>query len=239
MANTSFEIDRLVNMGVKREKIFVLGTGVDIEPFVNVSVESINLFKKKLELPETAIIIGYVGRIEITKNVLLVIKAFEKIADILDNVYLLIAGSGNEYVDEIKSYCLQIHDKVRSRIRLHLNFFTEEKAVLFNSIDVFVLPSHNESFGLVFLEAWSCKKPVIGISTGAVRNVIDDGVDGLLSNINDEESLAEKLMILIRDKSLRERMGEAGFNKVKDRYTWQIIVSRLRTCYSEAAGNKN
>lgn len=231
LANTHFEIDRLVKQGVKKDKIFVLGTGVDMEPFLNVSDTTITRFKNDHKIPEGVLVIGYVGRIEVTKNVLLLIKAFEKVSQVIDNVYLVIAGSGNEYVSELKKYCFQLPDTISNRIKFHINFSAEEKAVIFSSIDVFVLPSHNESFGLVFLEAWSCKKPVIGAAIGAVQNVINEGKDGLLMKINDVHSLSEKLLLLLSDAELRRSMGEAGYTKVKENYTWDIIVSRLRSCY--------
>jgi glycosyltransferase involved in cell wall biosynthesis len=91
----------------------------------------------------------------------------------------------------------------------------------------------------VFLEAWSCKKPVIGTSIGAIRNVISDEKDGLLINVNDEIHLAVQLGRLINNKTLRDDLGEAGFNKVKENYTWDIIVSRLRKCYVDGLNQSN
>ncbi|MDB5248670.1 MAG: glycosyltransferase family 4 protein [Segetibacter sp.] len=235
LANTSFEIERLVKLGVRREKIMVLGAGVDMEPFLNVDSESVQQYRKELGIPGDGLLIGYIGRIEFTKNVLLVIKAFEKISTKFQNTYLLIAGSGNGYVSVIKEYCSRLPQTVQSRIKWRVSFAVEEKPLIFHSLDILVLPSHNESFGLVFLEAWSCKKPVIGVDIGSVRHVITDGKDGLLMNIDDEESLSEKLGELIKDDALRTTMGKNGFEKVKEKYTWSKIVARLRRFYEEGA----
>jgi glycosyltransferase involved in cell wall biosynthesis len=239
LANTVYEKNRLIKSGVKPEKIFVLGVGVDMKEFTSVDAADITVFKRNIGLPTDALLIGYVGRIEKTKNVFLLIKAFEKIANQFPHTYLLIAGSTSNYVDELKAYSQQLPKEISERIKWQLNFPVERKALLFNSLDILVLPSHNESFGIVFLEAWSCKKPVIGTSIGAVRDVIADGVDGLLMEIDNEVSLAEKLVKLITDETLRKTMGENGFRKVKENYTWDIIVSRLRQCYinGEAANN--
>jgi glycosyltransferase involved in cell wall biosynthesis len=239
LANTSFEIERLVGMGVKREKIFVLGAGVDMELFLNIEHHLIKSFKDKLGVPDDGLLIGYVGRIEATKSVHLVIKAFEKICLENDKAYLLIAGSGGNYVEELKHYCSQLSPDINSRIKWQVNFKAEEKPIIFSCLDVFVLPSQNESFGLVFLEAWSCKKPVVGASIGAVRHVIQDGVDGLLMEINDHQSLASQLIKLLNDKALRTSMGENGFNKVRNNYTWDVIVARLRQCYINGVQQQN
>lgn len=234
LANTAYEKSRMIKSGVKPEKIFVLGVGVDMQPFVDVDIENVVAFRKEIAVPPGALLIGYAGRIERTKNILLLIKAFEKIAVRFTEVYLLIAGSGNDYVAELKSYCNGLPVEILSRIKWQVNFQMEKKALVFNSMDILVLPSHNESFGIVFLEAWSCKKPVIGVSIGAVRDVISDRVDGLLMDMDSESSLVEKLTTLIGNETLRKTMGENGFAKVKENYTWDIITCRLRQCYLNA-----
>lgn len=236
LANTAFEKRNMVQLGVQPEKIFVIGSGVDMKPFIEVDEHKIKAFRKETGVPEQSVLIGFAGRIEKTKNVLLLIKAFEKVAPKSSEIVLLIAGSASDYVNELKAYCQSLPPAIGQRIKWKLNFSTEEKAVVFNSIDILVLPSYNESFGLVFLEAWSCKKPVIGAAIGAVKDVIDDGIDGLLMEINDEASLADKLTNLIENVALRKTMGENGFAKVKAHYTWDIITARLRQCYM-GAGN--
>jgi glycosyltransferase involved in cell wall biosynthesis len=233
LANTTYEKERLQKIGVNPEKIFVLGTGVNIDDFIT-NPADVFMYKKSIGIPEKAIVIGYIGRIERPKNVVLLIKSFLEIAKKYDNVYLLIGGSANTHLDELKEYCSAYPPNILDRIKWISNFSFEEKSLIFNTLDILVLTSHNESFGLVFLEAWSCKKPVIGTSIGAIRNVISNEVDGLLIDINNVESLSKQLLRLINDKTLRDTMGENGYNKVKENYTWDIIVSRLRKCYLDA-----
>lgn len=238
-ANTAYEKSRMITSGVKPEKVFVLGVGVDMEPFINVEPCQVKAFRKELSVPEDGLVIGYAGRIEKTKNVLLLIKAFENVACRAANAHLLIAGSGSDYVAELQEYCNRLPKQITARIKWQINFADEKKATVFNSLDILVLPSGNESFGIVFLEAWSCKKAVIGTSIGAVKDVISDGVDGFLMQIDNQASLEEKLTRLIEDEELRKVMGEQGFEKVKQNYTWDIITSRLRKCYVDGTPEKN
>jgi glycosyltransferase involved in cell wall biosynthesis len=237
LANTEYEKYRLEKLGVNATKIFILGTGVNMNDLIAAD-KGVYTFKEKIGIPGGALVIGYVGRIERTKNVLLLIKSFCKIAIENKNIYLLLAGSANVHMEELQSYCSSFPGNIVSRIKWCNNFSLEEKPLIFNAIDILVLPSHNESFGIVFLEAWSCKKPVIGTSIGAVSNVISNGKDGLLMNVNDEESLADQLLKLINDKALRDTMGENGYQKVKENYTWDVIVSKLRQCYLNALTGK-
>ena len=234
IANTRFEKARMERLGVMPQKIFVLGCGVDMQPFLDSKDAETTAFKIRLNIPPKALLLSYVGRIEKTKSVRIVIEAFDKIANQFPNAFLLIAGTRSEYSDELKLVCEQLSPPVSSRIKWLTPFDSSDKAILFNSIDVLVLPSKNESFGIVFLEAWSSKKPVIGASIGAVCDVVNDGVDGLLAVVDDANDFANKMSILLSDEPLRKSMGENGFNKVAENYTWDIIVARLRKCYVDA-----
>ena len=234
IANTHFEQERMIKYGVDKDKTFVLGCGVELSDFEINDQSVVRQFKKDLGIPENALLTGYIGRLEKTKNVHLIIAAFAKLNENISESYLLIAGTGSNYVEDLKNIVSQLSPNVSSRIKFLTEFDQSKKASLFNSLDVLVLPSKNESFGLVFLEAWSCKKPVIGTSIGAVRDVVTDGYDGLIVAPDDVDDLAEKMSILLSDKNLRERLGENGFQKVKEKYTWDIIVSKLRSCFTRA-----
>ena len=230
IANTNYEKLRLIEAGINPEKIKVLGVGVD-EKIFEVDQSDVTAYRKDLNIPGGALLIAYAGRIEKTKNVKILIDAFVQINKEHPDVYLLIAGAGGDYADELKTYCNALPVAVQEKIRWKINFDISEKALLFNSMDILVLPSNNESFGIVFLETWACKKPVIGADIGAVRHVISEGEDGLLMQVNDKESLCSKLNLLITNHQLRISMGAKGFEKVKKNYTWDIITQKLRQCY--------
>jgi len=233
LANTHYEKNRLVKAGIPQKKIMVLGVGVDAEAF-DIDEEQVAAYRKDLDVPEDAVVIAYAGRIEKQKNILILLRSFEKLATENKKVYLLIAGSGNEYVEHLRQFADTMDEDITKRIKWRVNFELTEKAALFHSIDILVLPSNNESFGIVFLEAWICRKPVVGAAIGAVKDVIKENVDGLLMKINDVDSLAEQLRKLVNDKALRAKLGEAGYRKVKENYTWDIITARLRECYTNA-----
>jgi glycosyltransferase involved in cell wall biosynthesis len=97
--------------------------------------------------------------------------------------------------------------------------------------DLFVLPSGQESFGIAFVEAWSCAKPVIGARVGAVSSLIDEGRDGLLFSADDPDSMAGTICRLLADEALRRRLGAAGRQKVLGNFTWEIVTDRVRQAY--------
>ncbi|UCC65356.1 MAG: glycosyltransferase family 4 protein, partial [Anaerolineae bacterium] len=95
-------------------------------------------------------------------------------------------------------------------------------------------PSEFESFGLAYVEAWACGKPVIGTRAGAIPSVLQLGTDGLLVPPRNASALADAVTCLLEDESLRHRLGEQGRQKVLKHYTWETVVARFRQVYGQA-----
>jgi glycosyltransferase involved in cell wall biosynthesis len=97
--------------------------------------------------------------------------------------------------------------------------------------DVLCVPSTQESFGGVFTEAWVLGRPVIGGDTPAVREVIDDGIDGFVVN-QDADQVAERVLAVVSDPSGAARMGAAGRTKVAERYSWPALAAKTERIYA-------
>jgi glycosyltransferase involved in cell wall biosynthesis len=115
---------------------------------------------------------------------------------------------------------------------VHIGPFDEtEKGSIFDAFDVLALPSKEESFGIAYLEAWACRKPVIGARTGPIRCVVDEGIDGLLVDPDDADDIARAIIELLSDSNMRERMGRSGHAKTVTHYTWDKIIDRVERLY--------
>ncbi|MEQ1844379.1 MAG: glycosyltransferase family 4 protein, partial [Nitrospira sp.] len=149
---------------------------------------------------------------------------------------LLIAGPSppSSELDELRLHELTSFE--RSRVIHICDFKDSDKASIFDALDVFVLPSVGESFGIAYLEAWVCGKPVIGADIGPTRDVIQNGVDGLLAKPDDPNDVAEKIVELLLDQRKREQMGQNGRAKTLARYTWDRIIDRMENIYCAVAG---
>jgi glycosyltransferase involved in cell wall biosynthesis len=97
--------------------------------------------------------------------------------------------------------------------------------------DIFCLPSEQESFGGVYTEAWSYGKPVIGCDIPAVRDVIIDGVTGLLTRPGDVSDLALHINQLLTDSQLRDQLGDNGRHNVERLYSWPRIADDTERIY--------
>lgn len=226
IANTEFERQELIKYGVDQHRIMTIGTGIDVENF-QLDDNELNNFKQQHGIREDDILIGYIGRLVKGKGVGILLDSFRKLYDGNKNVKLLLAGGTTTYVAEIR----QVIQAEQLPVILMENFDERFKPILYNSLDVFVLASQSESFGVVFLEAWACRKPVIGARMGAVSSLLNEGTDSLLFTPGDVEDLTHQLRKLIGDKNLCTRFGENGYKKVIKNYTWPVIVKRYRDAY--------
>jgi len=86
--------------------------------------------------------------------------------------------------------------------------------------DVFVMPSRQEGFGIVFLEAMGFGKPVVAAAFGGATDIVIDGQTGCLVEYGDVDTLADRLISILRDADLRGRLGTAGRERVETTYTF-------------------
>jgi glycosyltransferase involved in cell wall biosynthesis len=137
----------------------------------------------------------------------------------------------------LESLITQLPPEQRQRITLMTSFTQEEKIDAVAGCDIFAMLSSHEAFGLVFLEAWACRKPVIAANIGALPSVVNEGVDGVLARYDDPASTAQAIIDLWHNTPLRQRMGMAGYAKVVQHYTWDIVTQAFRDTYEYAIHN--
>ncbi len=226
ISNTEFEKNEMIAYGVKPHKIVNIGTGIDVESFACNETE-VTVFKKRHGINDTDIVVGFVGRLVKGKGAGILLDAFRKLHKQDTRAKLLLAGGTTDYVPVIKKAMLE----EKLPIILIEDFDDSFKPVLYNTLDIFVLPSQSESFGVVFLEAWACRKPVIGTNMGAIAALVKEGHDGLLFAAGDAESLLQKITILINNKNTREELGENGHKKTVANYNWPTVVKKYRDAY--------
>jgi glycosyltransferase involved in cell wall biosynthesis len=97
---------------------------------------------------------------------------------------------------------------------------------LYREATAFVMPSLYEPFGIAFLEAMAYRLPCVGANRCAIPEIVQDGVTGLLASPDDADELAGRLLALISDPDRAREMGEAGFRRLVERYTWDRVAER-------------
>ncbi|MFP3316442.1 MAG: glycosyltransferase family 4 protein [Caldivirga sp.] len=107
----------------------------------------------------------------------------------------------------------------------------DELRVLYSNAHLFVLPSLAEAFPMVLLEAMASGIPPIGSTAGGIPDVITDGVNGLLFKKGDWKDLAMRMLTLINDETLRNKLATKARETAVKKYSWQVIASRIKHIY--------
>jgi glycosyltransferase involved in cell wall biosynthesis len=222
----------------RRDNACVVGVGVNRSVFAHADGGRVRVRYGIGDAP----VVGYIGRMVPYKGVATVIEAMRTVWRADPRVRLLLAGSHPrarpDVKDEIGEALARLSDVERSRIVSVGGFEESEKGSLFDALDVFAMPSRAESFGISYLEAWLCKKAVIGARAASTECVIEEGVDGLLVAPRDPEDLATAILRLLSDRATRERMGTAGYAKTVARFAWDAITDKVESVYQEARATR-
>ncbi|MCK9368853.1 glycosyltransferase family 4 protein [Candidatus Dojkabacteria bacterium] len=197
------------------KKMVKVGLGIYPDEFVHGGGDR---FRKEYDIPKGTPIVFSVGAMSFVKGVRGTIGAMEILWKQGIKAKLVLAGNKTvefdnywENASEIIKKNTVVLDKPSDSIRYDL----------YDAGDIFSLPSKSESFGIVYLEAWIYKKPVIGCNIGSVSEVIDNNVDGFLVEFDNIKEISEKLLKLIQNPKLREEMGEKGYAKTLENNTWE------------------
>ena len=229
LALTQFEKEYLVGKGIVPGKIQVIGGGVDVEPFL---VGNGRLIRQRYRLADNPVIIVLCRHSEL-KRLDTVIAAMPHIWAQQPDAQLLLAGARTNYSDQLDRLIAALPPGQQAKIHLINDFPESEKPDLLAAADMLVHPSGNESFGIVFAEAWAAGKPVIGADVGALASLIDAGQDGLLFRYGDPASMAAQVLTLLANPAQRAHLGAAGRQKVLANYTWEIVADRVRQLYAD------
>jgi glycosyltransferase involved in cell wall biosynthesis len=233
IAYSQFEADVVMARGADASRVFVVGAGVDPEPFAGADGRAMRV---AVGLDPDRPVVGYVGQLGGHKGIDVLVRAMRQVWARQPGTQLLIAGARSHFLPVIEAQIADLPPSMRGQVRLVLDFPDEDKAGLFAATDVFTYPSGYESFGIAFVEAWAAGKPVIGCRRGAVPTVVTDTVDGLLTTWQDDDDLAAAIVTLLRAPDQARAMGEAGRRKMHLRYRWPHVADRFHDVYRLAAG---
>jgi glycosyltransferase involved in cell wall biosynthesis len=235
---TNLEKNFLMNkIGLPKEKIKVIPMGVDNKKFENNHKKSgkdycfkENFFRKREKKYKMILNCGYKNY---EKGALSILKAIPLIIEKIKKVYFVFIGpSTMAYNREVSKIQKLKNARIINFTPDNLTgYFDKKKIAAFKESDIYLMPSRSDAFGIAFLESWAAGKPVIGANIGATPEVIKDNVDGLLVEFDDPNDIAEKVVLLLKNKRMRKTFGLAGKLKVTQHYTWNIIAEKTRNVY--------
>ncbi len=156
----------------------------------------------------------YAGRLSAEKGVLELVEAAA-------NLNLVVAGDG-----PLRRQVLQARGFVPH----------PELQALYARAAVVACPSRREGFGVACLEAMAHARPVVATDVGGLRDLVVDGETGILVPPRDPSALRAALERLLADRQLRQRLGAAGRERARSRFSWDAVTDATLSAYAEATG---
>jgi glycosyltransferase involved in cell wall biosynthesis len=219
-------------VGVRSTNWHIVPNGIDTSLFAEqYSHNAGDVFRKRYGLISKKLVL-YVGRVERSKGLDFLIQGFAKVSDRFGDARLVIVGSGNaEYLNRLR------REARREGIDQDTLFLgkIEQDLLLgaFHASDLVVLPSLMEGFGLTLLEAMTAGKPVVATRVGAIPEVVENGLTGLLVDPGDSSKLADAIVQILENPAMSRSMGERGRKISNDRYTLERMGRLTEKVYRE------
>ena len=182
-------------------------------------------------IPDGALVVGFVGRLVRDKGVAELAEAWKRLRCHFPEAHLLVVGP-EETQDPLPSGVLEA---LRADPRVHLTGVRWDTPPLFAAMDIVVLPSYREGFGIVLLEGAAMALPVVGTNIPGCRDAVIDEMTGLLVPAQDCAALEGALARYLCDPHLRRRHGAAGRERVLREFRPQVLWEALLEVYQAEA----
>ena len=190
-----------------------------------------NSFREEIGIPPDAKLVGFVGRLEPVKGCSLFIKSIPEVAESYPDSYFVVVGDGTE-----RKSLESLVRELGIENRVSFCGFRDDPTNVFQSLDLFVLPSLNEGIPLAMLEAMSNEVPVVATSVGGIPEVIKDKVNGILVPPQNPQALAESILeALSNSNETAKRVIEAK-ETILNEFNVEKWTERIQSIYLEMIG---
>jgi glycosyltransferase involved in cell wall biosynthesis len=198
--------------------------------------------KNQLGVKPDEPMIGIVGNFQEWKGQLTVIRAMDILRRDYPDLVCLLIGSVSKFQEEDIRYFEALKTEINCRglkNNVIMTGYRSDVANLINALDILVHASiAPEPFGRVVLEGMSLAKPVIATNMGGPKEIIEDGVSGILVPPKDPAALASQIDFLLRNSKVRTTIGINGLQRVNERFNIDTFSVNMSNVYSGMFGDK-
>ena len=225
------------NKIVPSHKIHVLGNGsvcgVDMQRFRPNSVAR-GAIREQLAIPEEAIVLLFLGRLNPDKGILDLAQAFAHLWLRVPTTYLLLVGPDEGEMDCAVQKILANSEALSNYRRVG---YTAEPENYMASADVFCLPSYREGFGSVIIEAAAVGLPAVASNIYGITDAVENGETGLLHEVKDIVAIQDALFKIVTDEKRRSQLAMKARTRASDYFSQPIIVNEMRMFYQRMFAN--
>ena len=214
------------------EKISVVLNGINVDKFKKAR-EGFDRrqFLHGWELPDDALLVGTVGELTPLKGQEEFLRAAARIATQYADAYFVIAGIDHSPENKNRALLARLIEELNLSHRVRVVGWLEDLAQLYCALDVFVSASHTESFGLAIAEAMASSTAVVATETAGAKEIIQDGMTGLLVPVGDVDRLAERVLTLLKDKDRRLQIGMTAQEAVSAQFDLERMIDETEEIY--------
>ena len=243
LANTDAEARELIGLyGAPPAHVKVVPPGVDLDVFCPGGPGGKAAARRRLGVPQSARLLLFVGRIQPLKAPDVLVKATAHLLaarpELREDLVVAVlggpSGSGLEHPTQLQDLALGLH--LGDVVRFHPPVRRVVLADWYRAADLVVVPSYNESFGLVAVEAQACGTPVVAAAVGGLRTAVAHDVSGVLVDGHDPRVWARVIADLIEDDGRRRRL-QAGAVRRSSAFSWDATVDATLDVYAEAVAH--
>jgi glycosyltransferase involved in cell wall biosynthesis len=184
--------------------------------------------RHELGIASDNFLVGNVGRLALQKGQRHLIAAMPLLLERVPQAHAVIAGSG-----DLEDYLRELAEEVGVAARVHVLGARKDVPALMHAIDVFVMPSIWEGFGLVLLEAMAAARPIVASRVATIPEVVIEGETGLLVPPGDPLALADALAQLADQPARARQFGEAGRERLRVHFSLEKMVGDTELLYRE------
>lgn len=221
---------RTVQFGQSEKNSFVIPNAIDLTDAIEVAPH-VDLRDKK------EIVLGCIGRLDKAKGFRYGIKTIKKLQEMpqfSDKKFILkIAGSGQR-----ETFLRSLAKELGLEDKIQFLGWTKDKKSFFDSIDIFLMTSQRETFGLVVLEAMKYRKPIISVDADGPKEILRNEIDALMVNLepldDTQDRIAPAVARIINEPDLVNSMIENSFIRLKEKFSYQALKARMKECFGVA-----
>ncbi len=203
----------------------VINNGIDQKKFD--PQRKLKDIRAELNIPKENIVVVFIARFIHQKQPLKLISSFAKAAQKLSNLTLLMVGDGDQ-----KPEALTLVDQLNIKDRIIFQPFRQDIPDLLAAADIYALPSLWEGLPIGLLEAMSMEKAIIGTMVDGTSEVLQDRKNGLLIPVeNLENNLADAIILLAENKTLRQQLGEKAKATISEKYSAENMTREVEKIY--------
>jgi glycosyltransferase involved in cell wall biosynthesis len=216
----------IVHTRMPQERISVIPIGTDMRRF-NPCLYDQKMTRKQFDIPQSKLVVGMLGRLDPQKGQEEFIRTIPILLKHQTHLHFVIAGDETEGQHGFKKNLRDLSIELGVSDEVQFLPFTDAVPEFMSAIDIFVLPSHAETFGFVLVEALAMGKAIVATNSGGVPEIITDGSTGLLVPPRDGQALADALLRLLKDQRLRSSFSSEARTDALNRFDVARCVDQL------------